>query len=320
MSAAQASIECIVSMVESIDEARERFEQLGFHVLPAGYELGTRSRTNMVAFPDGSALQFVERPSGLRARIRRRRVIAGRGTRNVHRRPRKALTDRAILQCERLYPGPVDMVLRRQSPPPEPQAARPETGDPASGRMQPTAEADGRSVDTTTSAMNQKIPPPSWYTTESEFRSADQEKQRIQLSIPSQLRGTCPLVRPSEDEIPIYETEREQGNEVQGIFRVQIGVTDLEASRLVYDALTGIEGQYHRDPVEERVTYSLDSCRIELVPVDIPLEEGVREVGLRAGFPGHNVMYDTDGTFGLPLHISDLRDVSNYDRNEASTE
>ncbi|MFW6368113.1 MAG: VOC family protein, partial [Spirochaetota bacterium] len=74
MSSAQARIECIVTMVESIDEARERFERLGFRVLDAGYELGTRARTNMVAFPDGTALQFVERPSGLRARIRRRRV------------------------------------------------------------------------------------------------------------------------------------------------------------------------------------------------------------------------------------------------------
>lgn len=305
MSAAQASIECIVSMVDSVDAARERFEQLGFNVIEAGFELGARSRTNLVAFPDGTALQFVERPRGFRARRRRRRILSGRSTRNMHRKPQKALTARAVLQCERLYPGPIDIVLRRRSPPPEPQARQTGTTKDTSGPSEPLTQRSEENGNTSPETTQADSPLLSWLNTESEFRSSHGEKQRTQLSIPTAFQHVCPAVRVSDYGIPVDESEQRQRNEVQGIFLVQIGVTDLEAAGVIYTALTGIEGQYHSDPVGRRVTFPLESCRIELVPVDIPLEEGVREIGLRAGFQGHNVMYDTQRTFGLPMYISD---------------
>lgn len=273
----QPRIESAVALVDSIEQTRTRFEDMGYAVIQATLGLGTNTRQCFVPFADGTGIHFIERPRGILARVRRRRTLSPRFRRKTQTLGKHALRFRRILSFEQPRPGLIDAVLRV---PEHPQFIQ-------------SQSAGAQAV------------PADWIEAETSYSIGD-ETTATTLLVPNRQPRELPLVRVSETALPFAPASTDHPNGVQGIFHLQIGVQDLDAARPVYTELLGTDPYDHVDPVQRRAIFNLENGEIELMPVDTSLEAGIREISLRPGFPGHRVSYDPERTHGIAMRVTDI--------------
>lgn len=77
----------------------------------------------------------------------------------------------------------------------------------------------------------------------------------------------------------------------------------MEEACSAYEELTGVTPEIYENAFEERRVFRLRSSDIELVRVETAFEEGVREIGLRAGFRGHHAVFDPNRCHGIEMHV-----------------
>ncbi len=106
----------------------------------------------------------------------------------------------------------------------------------------------------------------------------------------------------------VYLGEQPQGeqqaNASTGVFRVEIGAQRPSEIVQKIETLTGESLLDARSADVPRPTVRVGDVNLEISSVDTGLEEGVLETGLRAGFPGHNVLYDPDRNDSAAVHVS----------------
>ncbi len=289
MQGTQPTLDIVFALVDSVSAAADRFRELGFTVGEGGLDLGSGSRCAAIGFPDGSLLQFVERPAGVRARRRRRRWLSRRGARRARKRGTPAILRRTVINCERMKPGLMDFAVRSPG-----------------GQV---SDAFG----VLTSRRRFRTP----LTDEPNTRPGHKRAADTDLRIPIDRPRTLPIVRNASAALPVDDRLCDHRNEIQGIFRVEIGVCGIEETRSTYEKLTGVAPETYDNAIEERHVFRLRGFSIELVPVDTVLEEGVREIGLRAGFRGHYAVFDAHRCYGIEMHV---RHVEPDDTPETTTE
>ncbi len=280
-------IESAVALVDSIEQTRERFEDMGYTVVDASLGLGSKTRQAFVAFANGTHIHFLERPCGVLSRLRRRRRLAARFRRKARNSGKHALRYRRTISFEHPRPGLIDAILRAPSFP----------------------QATGSS-DTDTPMMST-----GWIETTTSCNIGG-ENSEARFAVPNQQPRELPLVRVSETALPFDEASTDHPNGVQGIFHLQIGVEDLDAALPVYTDLIGSDPYDHVDPVQRRAIFSLENGELELMPVDTSLEAGVREISLSPGFPGHRVSYDPERTHGITMRVTDISAKASLEPDE----
>ncbi len=271
----QPSLDIVFALVDSVSAAADRFRELGFTVADGGLDIGSGSRCAAIGFADGSVLQFVERPRGLRARRRRRRWLSRRGARRARKRGSPALLHRTVINCERMSPGLMDFAVRSPS----------DEGNDAFAALNCRRR------------FRSRVP------RESNGKPGRKQVTDADLRVPRDQPRVLPIVRAASSTFPLDDRLRDHRNEIQGIFRVEIGVCAIEETRSAYEKLTGVEPESFENAFEERHVFRLHGYSIEFLRVENALDEGVREIGLKAGFRGHNAVFDANRCHGIEMHI-----------------
>ncbi len=275
MQGTQPKLDIVFALVDSVTAAADRFRELGFTVGEGGLDLGSGSRCATIGFSDGSLLQFVERPAGVRARRRRRRWLSRRGAGRARKRGTPAILRRTVINCERMKPGLMDFAVRSPG------------GD--------VSDAFG------VLACRRRFRVP--FVHQPGKRPGRKQTTDTDLRIPIDQPRSLPIVRNESAALPIDDRLCDHRNEIQGIFRVEIGVCGIEETLSTYEKLTGVAPESYDNAIEERHVFRLCGFSIEIVPVDTALEEGVREIGLRAGFRGHYAVFDAHRCHGIEMHV-----------------
>lgn len=257
-----------VALVEDLDTAIARFSELGFSVSEGGIDLQTGSRTALIPFADATAIQFVERPDSMKFRRRRRRFVR----KGISARKAKSgiehLRYRAFISCERVQPGLIDVLFG---------------GDSFLSRVRDRSQK--RAI--------------SWHEAHTVPKRRAACDHPATIYVPSLALRTVPSVV----DCPVFEKGVSHANGSGGIYFVEIAANEYDRSVEVFADLCGQGGNAHDDPAGRRHRFDFDELSVAFVPVDSSLEAGVREIGLRAGFPGHNVEFDHNRTCGIEMHI-----------------